>query len=259
MATVGVGVVAPLTRSWIVWSASNRSSTRGSALPAVGLRSPAIGRAADWGFGVDRLPVCVFSDDPISKAGVVSQLRPRPEVWIVDDSEAASATVAIAVVADMGDKSVAALRALQRASADIRVVAVVTNLDDGGLLRAVESGASAILRRSEATPQHLAEAAVAAAAGDGTLAPDLLGRLLGQVEQLGRHVLAPRGLGLSGLFERELEVLRLLAEGLDTAEVAQRLSYSERTVKNVIHDVTTRLRLRNRSHAVAYAVRHGLI
>ena len=54
-------------------------------------------------------------------------------------------------------------------------------------------------------------------------------------------------------------MLRLVADGCDTAEIAAALAYSERTVKNVIHDVTTRLRLRNRSAAVAYAVREGLI
>ncbi|MGH9283859.1 MAG: LuxR C-terminal-related transcriptional regulator, partial [Acidimicrobiales bacterium] len=89
--------------------------------------------------------------------------------------------------------------------------------------------------------------------------PDLLGRLLGQVGRLQRHVLAPRGLTMSGLAERELEVLRLVADGFGTAEIASRLAYSERTVKNVIHDITSRFQLRNRAHAVAYAVREGLI
>jgi DNA-binding CsgD family transcriptional regulator len=50
-----------------------------------------------------------------------------------------------------------------------------------------------------------------------------------------------------------------VADGLDTAEIAGSLAYSERTIKNIIHDVTARLNLRNRSHAVAYAVRQGLI
>ncbi|MET0864190.1 MAG: helix-turn-helix transcriptional regulator, partial [Nakamurella sp.] len=54
-------------------------------------------------------------------------------------------------------------------------------------------------------------------------------------------------------------VLKLVAGGHDTAEIASLLSYSQRTVKNILHDVTTRLQLRNRSHAVAYAVREGLI
>jgi DNA-binding NarL/FixJ family response regulator len=61
------------------------------------------------------------------------------------------------------------------------------------------------------------------------------------------------------LTDREIEVLRLLSDGLDTNEVSQRLYYSERTVKNIIHDVTSRLDLRNRTHAVAYAIRQGLI
>ena len=64
---------------------------------------------------------------------------------------------------------------------------------------------------------------------------------------------------LAVLADREVEVLRLVADGFDTAEIATRLSYSQRTVKTVLHDVTTRLQLRNRSHAVAYALREGLI
>ena len=54
-------------------------------------------------------------------------------------------------------------------------------------------------------------------------------------------------------------MLRLVADGLDTSEIASRMCYSERTVKNVLHDLTTRLQLKNRTHAVAYAVREGLI
>jgi DNA-binding NarL/FixJ family response regulator len=59
--------------------------------------------------------------------------------------------------------------------------------------------------------------------------------------------------------DREIRVLRLVADGKDTKEIARELSYSERTVKNVLHDVTTRFQLRNRSQAVAYALREGLI
>jgi DNA-binding NarL/FixJ family response regulator len=54
-------------------------------------------------------------------------------------------------------------------------------------------------------------------------------------------------------------VLRLMADGFDTGEIGQRLFYSERTVKNIVHDITSRLHLRNRTHAVAYALRQGFI
>lgn len=58
---------------------------------------------------------------------------------------------------------------------------------------------------------------------------------------------------------REREVLALIAEGLSTREVARRLCWSERTIKNVLQDLTTRLGLRNRTQAVALAVRNGWI
>ena len=68
-----------------------------------------------------------------------------------------------------------------------------------------------------------------------------------------------RGLGLNGLTDRENTVLRLVADGLSTREIASQLAYSERTIKTVMQDLTTRLYLRNRAHAVAYAVRNGWI
>ena len=136
---------------------------------------------------------------------------------------------------------------------------VVSRLDDVGLLTATEEGVSGVLRRSGADTSSLSRTIRAVAVGNGSLPPDLLGRLLAQVGQLQRHVLGPRGLTFSGLTERELNVLKLLAEGLDTAEVGRRLFYSERTVKNIVHDLTSRLELRNRTHAVAYAIRQGLI
>ena len=64
---------------------------------------------------------------------------------------------------------------------------------------------------------------------------------------------------LQHLTQRELTVLRLIAEGYSTSEVATRMAYSERTIKNSIHDLVSRFHLRNRTHAVAFAVRQGLI
>jgi DNA-binding NarL/FixJ family response regulator len=58
---------------------------------------------------------------------------------------------------------------------------------------------------------------------------------------------------------RELDVLTLVAEGLSTREIAKKLCYSERTIKNILQDVTMRLSLRNRTHAVAFAIRAGWI
>jgi DNA-binding NarL/FixJ family response regulator len=93
----------------------------------------------------------------------------------------------------------------------------------------------------------------------GDMPPTLLGSLLAQVERLHKDVLRPNGLTASGLAPREIDVLRLMAEGWDTAQIATKLSYSERTVKNVVYAVMNRLGLRNRPHAVAYAMRSGVI
>ena len=70
---------------------------------------------------------------------------------------------------------------------------------------------------------------------------------------------APRLLAMATLTDRERDVLRMLGDGSDTREIARAMSYSERTVKTIIQDITHRFGLRNRSHAVAFAIRHGLI
>jgi DNA-binding NarL/FixJ family response regulator len=177
---------------------------------------------------------------------------------VVGRADPDAAEVAVVVVDEVDGDASRVVRALQRPDGP-RVVVVATRLDDAGLLAAVEAGACALLRRGEATALALEGAVRAAAAGDGSVPGDLLARLLDQVGRLKRQVLDPRGIALSGLSEREAAVLKLVAEGLETGEIARRLSYSERTIKNVIHDVTSRLGLRNRSHAVAFALREGLI
>ena len=209
-----------------------------------------------------RIPVAVTTADPVSRAGITSQLRGSQLIEVVDESrlDLASRLEAVAVVvADQWEEETArTIRGLRQRGLE-RVVLLVTRLDDKGLLAAVESGACGILRRQQASSTNLIAAIRSAAAGEGTLPPDLLGRLLDQVGRLQRQVLRPRGLTIGGLTEREIGVLKLLAEGFDTAEVGARLFLSDRTVKTIVHDVTSRLELRNRTHAVAHAIRLGLI
>lgn len=215
-------------------------------------------RRAHRGATVERVPVYLHARDPISEAGIASQLRHRPEVRVVGQDQVDEALVAVVVVDAVDDDATQLLRWVQRRGFS-RTVLVASRLDDGDLVPAVEVGVVGLIRRCDATPERLVQVICHAASGEGSLPPDLLGRLLEQVGKLQRHVLAPRGLTFTGLAAREIEVLRLVADGYDTAEIASRLSYSERTVKNVLHDITSRLQLRNRSHAVAYALREGLI
>jgi DNA-binding NarL/FixJ family response regulator len=205
-----------------------------------------------------RVATYVYADDPILQAGLVSQLRGRPEIDIVEASELSRAQVGVAAADALDDETLRILRALKRAGI-AHTLLIMRAIDDAAVVSAAEVGVSGLLRRSEATPEALVRTIQKVAAGDGVIPSDLLGHLLGQVGRLQRQVLSPRGLTFSGLSDREIDVLRLIAEGHDTNEIARQLCYSQRTVKNVLHDVTTRLQLRNRSHAVAYAVREGLI
>ncbi len=205
-----------------------------------------------------RIAVYVHGDDPISRAGVEATLRRRPEIYIVEAESIDEAAVAVLVTDSIDESTTRVVRGIQRDGCP-KVVLVTTVLDDNSLMMAVEAEVSGVIRRQEATPDVLARAVIAASQGNGTLAPDLLGRLLTQISRLQHDVLLPRGLGRDGLSDRERDVLRLLADGLDTSEIASSLAYSERTIKNIIHDVTTRLNLRNRSHAVAYAIKAGIV
>ncbi|MGD3111389.1 response regulator transcription factor [Streptomyces sp. YGL11-2] len=207
---------------------------------------------------MDRIPVCVRADDPISQVGVVGALRPRPEVQVVADTDLDEAKVVLVVTAGVSEHSLKVLRSVGQAS-KARLVLVTTEIDESELVTAAEVGVVGVVRRGEATPERLVTVVRSAAAGEGAVPPDLLGRLLGQVGRAQRQVLGPRGLTFNNLTERESEVLRLVADGFDTAEVATRLAYSPRTVKQVLHDIQIRFQLRNRCHAVAYAIRHGLI
>jgi DNA-binding NarL/FixJ family response regulator len=203
-----------------------------------------------------RIAVSVVGADPLTRAGIEAQLGRRLEFDLVD-GPTPEGGVTLVVTDEVDAAAVQAIRTAP-ASGQRRVVLLVARVDDAGLLAAVEAGVSGLVRRNS-EPAILERALRGAADGDGTLPPDLLGRLLTQVGRLQQQVLSPRGLTLGGLTEREVAVLRLIADGLDTAEVGRQLYFSERTVKNVIHDVTTRFELRNRSQAVAYAIRQGLI
>jgi DNA-binding NarL/FixJ family response regulator len=202
--------------------------------------------------------VFVYGAEPLTQAGMVAYLRDCAEIELVPESRVDDAQVALVVADAVTEGTLRVLRALQRDGCP-KLVLLVAEVDAAGVADAVQAGAVGILRRSAATRDGLRAAVRAAAADEGVLPPDLLGGLLRQVQQVQSDVLAPRGLSFAGLADRELAVLRLLSEGSDTREIARRLAYSERTVKTIIQDVTRRFGLRNRSHAVAYALRQGLI
>ncbi|MFD0020580.1 LuxR C-terminal-related transcriptional regulator [Streptomyces sp. NPDC058382] len=206
----------------------------------------------------DQVTVAVYAADPVLHVGVVQQLRRRPEVSLLDEADAETAQVSLVVVDTVDDHVTALLHRLRHNSAT-RTGLVVGTLGAGALQRVIECGVAAVLRRAEAGQDQLLHLVLAIANGEGVLPGDLLGKLLTHVGSLQRSALDPRSLSLSTLTTREADMLRLVSEGMDTVEIARKTAYSERTVKNVLHEIITRLQLRNRAHAVGYALRNGLI
>lgn len=140
-----------------------------------------------------------------------------------------------------------------RATSKARLIVSASSLQQKDILATMEAGAMCVLRKDTLTPESLEASVRATLQGAGVLPSDLLSGLLVAVRAGDGQ---PRS---SQLTNREEQVLRLIADGHATREVAEELCYSERTVKNVLHDVVTKLGARTRSHAVAHAVRSGLI
>ncbi|MEU6131056.1 LuxR C-terminal-related transcriptional regulator [Saccharopolyspora sp. NPDC047091] len=206
-----------------------------------------------------RVPVAVHAGDPLLHAGVTAQLRPRPEVDVLKLDEHERAQVSLVVVDRVDDEAVLLLRRLQR-TPSTRTGLIVGEFGQNALRIVIECGVSAVLRRAEAEQDRVVGLITALVRGESMLPGDMLSRLLDHVGRLQRNSAdAAQGFNLSTLTAREVEVLRLISEGFDTGEIAVKMSYSERTVKNILHEVTTRLQLRNRAHAVGHVMRQGLI
>jgi DNA-binding NarL/FixJ family response regulator len=137
-------------------------------------------------------------------------------------------------------------------------VLVLTTLDaDEYVYEAMKAGASGFLLK-DVRPEQLADAVRVVASGDALLAPVITRRL---IEDFVRR--PPPGSGppleLAELSQRELEVLKLIAQGLSNAEIAASLFLSEATVKTHVTHILGKLRLRDRVQAVVLAYECGLV
>jgi DNA-binding NarL/FixJ family response regulator len=139
--------------------------------------------------------------------------------------------------------------------AAVPAVLVVNEFDRGEASRLAAAGVVEVLPRSTTTGDRLVRGIRHAATGPVVTGTTLL---TGFDEAVPRSA-ASRVLAAEGLLPREIDVLRLLAEGRHTAEIASELGCARRTVMNIVHGLITRKKLRNRPHAVAYAIRAGII
>jgi len=202
-----------------------------------------------------QLKITVFARDAVLRAGISAQLQARRDLVVLEERAVVPDAVALIVADELDDEVIGAIRAVRRSGCD-RIVVVASRIPRAQAETALRSGVRGLLRRCDALPEHLADVLHSAASDTETVATT--GPAL-------QEMLAPADQGATasatalGLTSRDLEVLRLLADGESTAAIANRLAYSESTIKNTIHTIVRQLGGRNRAHAVAAAVRAQLI
>ena len=216
---------------------------------------------SDGILAVAPVPVQVIALDSISRLGALSVLRSCPAVAVARSGELAR--VVVIIVDAVAKPTLDLLHAQRDHPGRPATVVVAADFGPADALLAISAGAGALVRRSGADAVSLARAVLAAAAGDCLVPPGTLSSLLtvaAAVPDTATSGSGRAGQGPGpGLTDREHAVLSLIAEGRETDEIARELCYSSRTVVGIVHGVTRRFRLRNRSHAVAYALRAGLL
>lgn len=222
-----------------------------------------------------KIPVFVYAADPLSAAGAKAQLMNDPSIELLGPVDIDRARVALLITEAADTSSAKIVRAIQRDGVP-NVVLVAARFDVEGVVAAAAAGVTGFLRRADATSSRLS-AAIREADQPGCHLPE---GLMKKAAALRGHFGMPSdvvdvtdGSPLSGadcdggvttiaaprLSVREAEVLRLVAEGYDTADVAEKLAYSESTIKGILAKVMTKIEARNRCHAVAIVMRDGLI
>jgi len=222
-----------------------------------------------------KVPVFVYAGDPLSAAGAKAQLMNEPTIELLGPVDIDRARVALLVTESADSAAARVVRAIQRDGVP-SVVLVASRFDVEGVVEAAAAGVNGFLRRSDATTSrlvaaireadqpgcHLPEglmkkaAAVRSHLGGGADMIDVTDHgssSMSAVEGAVSTIATPR------LSVREAEVLRLVAEGYDTADVAEKLAYSESTIKGILAKVMTKIEARNRCHAIAIVMRNGLI
>ena len=148
-----------------------------------------------------------------------------------------------------------ATREIKKRNADIKVLVLTTFGEDEWVFDAVRSGADGYLLKG--TPRDkLVSAVKGTAAGEAHIDPEVGGRLLAQVAQNPAHQDSTVAADLS---DRELDVLKLLAQGLTNAEIAERLFLTRGTVRNYVSAILSKLDVEDRTQAAILAIRHGLL
>jgi DNA-binding NarL/FixJ family response regulator len=214
------------------------------------------------------ITVVIVDDEDLVRAGIRLVLEAAGDIEVA--GEAADGSVGVRIVRQVRPDIVlldvhmpamngleAARRILDDRTSKTRVIMLTTFDRDEYVYTAMKTGASGFLLKS-APPEELTRSIRLIAAGDTQLAPAVTRRL---VEDFVRR--PPPGQALPNTFDRltqrEVDVLKLIAQGLSNSEIASKLYLSEATVKTHINRILTKLQLRDRVQAVVLAYESGLV
>jgi len=214
--------------------------------------------------------VVLVDDHALMRQGISTILSVQPGIDVV--GEASSGEEALELVArtrpdvvcmDVEMPGIGGIEATRRLLADprtpVRVLMLTTFDREDYLLEALDAGASGFLLKNS-PPEHLVYGVRAIAAGEALLAPELTRAVIERAVAADRsRTSPPTGLEPDQLTPREVEVLRLMAQGLSNDEIADLLGVGRATVKTHVSNVLMKLALRDRVQAVVYAYRSGLV
>jgi len=204
----------------------------------------------------------VVDDHALFRRGLIGLLADMQDFEVV--GEAGSGEEALRMIAKAspdivlldinmpGLSGVETLRALREAGQKMNALMLTISQDENDLVGAIMAGASGYLLKN-AEPETLRKTLLEVAAGKSVLAPEMTA----QVFKVMRRIQSSRSNDL--ISGRELEVLRCLARGLTTMQIASELYISENTVKTHIRHILEKMEVSNRAEAVAKALQAGLI
>ena len=210
--------------------------------------------------------VLVVDDQELFRRGLVMLLTVEPGIAIVGEAgdgdegiEIATQVAPDVVLLDirMPKRSgLEACQAIKQAVPTSKLIMLTVSDEEADLYEAVKSGASGYLLR-DSSIEEVAQAVRVVADGQSLISPSMAVKLIDEFKQMSRpereHVPGLR------LTDRELEVLRLVAKGLNNREIAKQLFISENTVKNHVRNILEKLQLHSRMEAVMYAVKEKLL
>jgi len=216
----------------------------------------------------DQVRVVVVDDHEVVRAGFAALLDTQPDFTVVGTAADGDEAVRVCraqrpdvVLMDVRmpvTDGVEATRQIVAGGGDVPRILMLTTFDlDEHVYDALGAGASGFLLK-DVTAEQLFDAVRVVAAGDALLAPTVTRRLIGEFARL-RPRPPQHPTALQVLTPREIDVLRLIAEGLSNPEIARRLVVSDETVKTHVSRVLSKLGLRDRTQAVVTAYETGLV